>query len=56
MLLVCNPAGFVRSFKDLSGPAETLERPPAPQRPPPPEMVEAMINRMGADGVVFRLS
>lgn len=55
MLLLITPGGFDAAFKDLSAPAERLERPPAPTGPPPQALLDAMVGRMAADGVVWDL-
>jgi quercetin dioxygenase-like cupin family protein len=53
LLQVFTPGGLEDAFRSLSEPAPADELPPAPQGPPDPALVEAMIKRFADYGVEF---
>jgi quercetin dioxygenase-like cupin family protein len=53
LLQVFTPGGLEEAFRSLSQAAPADELPPAPDGPPPPEVVEAMTARFAEYGVEF---
>lgn len=53
MVIIVTPAGLERSFRALSRPAESLDLPPAPDGPPSPEQIAALMELNGELGVTF---
>jgi Cupin domain len=53
LLQAFTPGGLEEAFRSLSEPAAFDGLPPAPERPPSPEVIEAMTARFADHGVEF---